>query len=66
MTRSSLYRVNGAMFRKSWLVKTGAVPIFPDMDERNMGDHNVERLESARLNARLRGDGEEVKVVKYL
>ena len=30
-SRSTLYYVNGGMFRKSWLVKTGAVHIFPDM-----------------------------------
>jgi beta-galactosidase len=30
-SRSSLYYVNGGMFRKAWLVKTGAVHIFPDM-----------------------------------
>jgi beta-galactosidase len=30
-SRSTLYYVNGGMFRKSWLIKTGAVHIFPDM-----------------------------------
>ncbi|MGP8201363.1 MAG: glycoside hydrolase family 2 protein [Limisphaerales bacterium] len=30
-SRSTLYYVNGGMFRKAWLVKTGAVHIFPDM-----------------------------------
>jgi beta-galactosidase len=30
-SRSSLYYVNGGMFRKAWLVKTSAVHIFPDM-----------------------------------
>ncbi len=30
-SRSSLYYVNGGMFRKAWLAKTGAVHIFPDM-----------------------------------
>ncbi|HZL42211.1 MAG TPA: glycoside hydrolase family 2 TIM barrel-domain containing protein, partial [Verrucomicrobiae bacterium] len=30
-SRSGLYYVNGGMFRKAWLVKTGAVHIFPDM-----------------------------------
>jgi beta-galactosidase len=30
-SRSSLYYVNGGMFRKAWLVKTAAVHIFPDM-----------------------------------
>ncbi len=29
--RSTLYYVNGGMFRKAWLVKTGEVHIFPDM-----------------------------------
>jgi beta-galactosidase len=31
LARSSLYEVNGGMFRKAWLVKTGAVHIHPDM-----------------------------------
>ena len=31
LSRSSLYYVNGGMFRKAWLVKTGAVHIFPEM-----------------------------------
>lgn len=30
-SRSTLYYVNGGMFRKAWLVKTGQVHIFPDM-----------------------------------
>lgn len=30
-SRSTLYYVNGGMFRKAWLVKTGDVHIFPDM-----------------------------------
>jgi beta-galactosidase len=30
-SRSTLYYVNGGMFRPAWLVKTGAVHIFPDM-----------------------------------
>jgi beta-galactosidase len=30
-SRSPLYYVNGGMFRKAWLVKTGEVHIFPDM-----------------------------------
>ncbi len=30
-SRSTLYYVNGGMFRQAWLVKTGAVHIFPDM-----------------------------------
>jgi len=30
-SRSTLYYVNGGMFRKAWLVKTGEVHIFPDM-----------------------------------
>ena len=30
-SRSSLYYVNGGMFRKAWLVKTGEIHIFPDM-----------------------------------
>jgi len=30
-SRSTLYFVNGGMFRKAWLVKTGEVHIFPDM-----------------------------------
>ncbi len=30
-SRSTLYYVNGGMFRKAWLVKTGPVHIFPDM-----------------------------------
>jgi beta-galactosidase len=30
-SRSGLYYVNGGMFRKAWLVKTGEVHIFPDM-----------------------------------
>lgn len=30
-SRSTLFYVNGGMFRKAWLVKTGAVHIFPDM-----------------------------------
>jgi beta-galactosidase len=30
-SRSGLYYVNGGMFRKAWLMKTGAVHIFPDM-----------------------------------
>jgi beta-galactosidase len=30
-SRSTLYYVNGGMFRKAWLVKTGAVHVFPDM-----------------------------------
>ena len=29
--RSTLYYVNGGMFRKAWIVKTGPVHIFPDM-----------------------------------
>ncbi len=29
-SRSTLYYVNGGMFRKAWLVKTGQVHIFPD------------------------------------
>lgn len=31
IARSILYYVNGGMYRKAWLVKTGAVHIFPDM-----------------------------------
>jgi beta-galactosidase len=31
LARSTLYHVNGGMFREAWLVKTGAVHIFPDM-----------------------------------
>jgi beta-galactosidase len=31
LSRSTLYYVNGGMFRKAWLVKTGPVHIFPDM-----------------------------------
>ncbi|MBN2130472.1 MAG: hypothetical protein JW741_13310, partial [Sedimentisphaerales bacterium] len=31
LSRSTLYYVNGGMFRKAWLVKTGRVHIFPDM-----------------------------------
>jgi beta-galactosidase len=31
LSRSTLYYVNGGMFRKVWLVKTGRVHIFPDM-----------------------------------
>jgi beta-galactosidase len=30
-SRSTLYYVNGGMFRKAWLAKTGEVHIFPDM-----------------------------------
>jgi beta-galactosidase len=30
-SRSTLYYVNGGMFRKAWLVKTGEVHIFPDL-----------------------------------
>lgn len=30
-SRSTLYYVNGGMFRKAWLVKMGEVHIFPDM-----------------------------------
>lgn len=30
-SRSTLYYVNGGMFRKAWLIKTGATHIFPDM-----------------------------------
>jgi beta-galactosidase len=30
-SRSTLYYVNGGMFRKAWLVKTGEVHLFPDM-----------------------------------
>jgi beta-galactosidase len=30
-SRSTLYYVNGGMFRNAWLVKTGAVHIFPEM-----------------------------------
>jgi beta-galactosidase len=30
-SRSTLYYVNGGMFRKAWLLKTGEVHIFPDM-----------------------------------
>ena len=30
-SRSTLYYVNGGMFRKAWLVRTGEVHIFPDM-----------------------------------
>jgi beta-galactosidase len=30
-SRSTLYYVNGGMFRKAWLVKTGEVHIYPDM-----------------------------------
>ncbi len=35
-SRSPLYYVNGGMFRKAWLVKTGAVHIFPDMGSRGV------------------------------
>ncbi|HEX8234639.1 MAG TPA: glycoside hydrolase family 2 TIM barrel-domain containing protein [Abditibacteriaceae bacterium] len=31
LARSTLYHVNGGMFRKAWLISTGAVHIFPDM-----------------------------------
>ncbi len=31
LSRSGLYYINGGMFRKAWLVKTGEVHIFPDM-----------------------------------
>ena len=31
IARSTLYYVNGGMYRKAWLVKTGAVHISPDM-----------------------------------
>ena len=30
-SRSTLYYVNGGMFRPAWLVKTGAVHVFPEM-----------------------------------
>jgi len=30
-SRSTLYYVNGGMFRPAWLVKTGAVHLYPDM-----------------------------------
>lgn len=30
-SRSPLYYVNGGMFRPAWLIKTGAVHLFPDM-----------------------------------
>ncbi|RPI02905.1 MAG: hypothetical protein EHM64_13190, partial [Ignavibacteriae bacterium] len=31
LSRSTLYYVNGGMFRKAWLIKTAEVHIFPDM-----------------------------------
>ncbi len=31
LSRSTLYYVNGGLYRKAWLVKTGAVHIYPDM-----------------------------------
>jgi beta-galactosidase len=31
LSRSTLYYVNGGMFRKAWLVKTAKVHVFPDM-----------------------------------
>ena len=33
---SNLYYVNGGMFRKAWLMKTGAVHIFPDLGSRGV------------------------------
>jgi beta-galactosidase len=31
LSRSTLYYVNGGLYRKAWLIKTGAVHIFPDL-----------------------------------
>lgn len=31
LSRSTLYYVNGGLYRKAWLVKTGAVHIYPDL-----------------------------------
>jgi beta-galactosidase len=30
LSRSTLYYINGGLYRKAWLIKTGAVHIFPD------------------------------------
>ncbi len=50
---SGLYYVNGGMFRKAWLMKTGAVHIFPDMGSRGvyLTPANITKA-SADLNAR--------------
>ncbi len=31
LSRSTLYYINGGLYRKAWLVRTGAVHIYPDM-----------------------------------
>lgn len=31
LSRSTLYYVNGGLYRKAWLIKTGAVHIYPDL-----------------------------------
>jgi beta-galactosidase len=31
LSRSTLYYINGGLYRKAWLIKTGAVHIYPDM-----------------------------------
>lgn len=52
-SRSGLYYVNGGMFRKAWLMKTGEVHIFPDMGSRGvyLTPANITKS-SADLNAR--------------
>jgi len=51
-SRSTLYYVNGGMFRKAWLIKTGEVHIFPDMGSSGvyLTPGNITRA-SADLNA---------------
>ncbi len=52
-SRSSLYYVNGGMFRKAWLVKTAEVHIFPDMGSSGVYLTPGNIIEaSADLNAR--------------
>jgi beta-galactosidase len=53
LSRSTLYYVNGGMFRKCWLVKTAEVHIFPDMGSSGVYLTPVNITEtSADLNAR--------------
>jgi beta-galactosidase len=52
-SRSTLYYVNGGMFRPAWLVTTGAVHIFPDMGSSGLYLTPTEITPtSAKLNVR--------------
>ena len=48
---SNLFYVNGGMFRKAWLMKTGGVHIFPDLGSRRLSDSGRHYGSYANLHA---------------